>query len=192
MEKLPQELIDRISGHLDTDELKQTLTINQKFQAAAERYSGAFDEFGLDEDNADQFLDRFSNHRSRYLRRVKFATVLPAPEEDHDDEKDDTSGFPPCRESKEDLKALDVEFTRQINSLFSTMKKLEQRVRDYGPGNVQLTIYAPTTDVDPGSFCYHRAFVSWKVHLLSPENLPVLSSIRSLRFENGAPFNPFQ
>ncbi|KAF2447607.1 hypothetical protein P171DRAFT_470844 [Karstenula rhodostoma CBS 690.94] len=127
MEHLPQELIDKISSHLDANELKQTLTVNQKFQAAAERYSGAFVEYSLTEANFNKFLDTFSNHRFRYLRRVKFATVLPAPE----DNDDGQLGSSLCRESQDDLKALDVEFTRQIKLLFALMWKVEDRVRGW-------------------------------------------------------------
>jgi hypothetical protein len=189
METLPQEVIDRISSHLDVNQLKQTLTVNHKFQAAAERYSGAFDEFSISEANAKIFLETFSSHRFYYLRRIRFATVLPAPEIDHDLE-----GSPPCRESQVVLRALDKHFTKQINFLFSTLKELEDRVRarHNSTGNIQLTIYTPTMELDPNVFCRHRAFVSWRIHLLAPDDLPVLTTIRSLRFMNGAPFSPFE
>ncbi|KAL1607710.1 hypothetical protein SLS60_002645 [Paraconiothyrium brasiliense] len=186
MENLPQELIDRISSHLDVVQLKQTLMVNQKFQAAAERYSGAFDEVSIDEKTAQKFFDTFSSHRFRYLRRIKFATTLPAPQCDPD------AGRPPCRESQEDLKALDEDFTRQIRLLFDVISKLEARVQSYSPGNVQLTIYTPFMDVDPNLFCRHRAFVSWRVHLLAPQHLPILGSIRALRVVNGTSFSPFK
>ncbi|KAJ4353386.1 uncharacterized protein N0V89_005115 [Didymosphaeria variabile] len=186
MEKLPQELVDQISSHLDVVQLKQTLTLNQKFQAAAEQYSGAFEEAGINEENAQKFLDTFSSHRFRYLRRISFTTTLPAPQRDPD------AGRSPCRESLEDLKALDEEFTRQIRLLFAVIRKLEVRVQGLCPGNVELTIYTPFMDVDPNLFFRHRAFVSWRIHLLAPQNLPVLGSIRSLRFVNGTPFSPFK
>lgn len=187
MDTLPQELVDKISRYLESNQLKQTLTMNRKFWVAAERYSGFFNEFSLNEANAQKFLHTFSNHRFRYLRCIRFRTAFPDP---------GTGGnvhiAPPCRESREELQALDEQFTRQIRLLFSTLKELEEKCSDQqGPGNIQLIIYTPTMSVEHNSFCFHRAYVGWRIHLLAPGELPILRSVRSLRFLDGAPFFPF-
>lgn len=45
----------------------------------------------------------------------------------------------------------------------------------------------PTQDIH-GHVCEHRHFNSWRLHLLSPEKLPELSSIRTLVIGEGARF----
>ena len=67
MNDLPQELVDRICSHLDKPDLKSVLTLTSQFRYAAERYSGAFREFSVNESNAKEFLSCFSNYRLRYL-----------------------------------------------------------------------------------------------------------------------------
>jgi hypothetical protein len=63
MDELPQELIDKISSHLPKIYLKNTLTLNTRFLYAAERHSGAFTKFAVDEHNSGSFLALFSGHR---------------------------------------------------------------------------------------------------------------------------------
>lgn len=190
MDRLPQELVDRISSYLDLDELKNTLTVSRKFQVAAEQCSGAFAGFhlNLDDTTADKFVERFSNRRFRYLRDVDVRTHLPDPSAEG---QDDDGGYLPCRESAEELRKLDEHFTGQINFLFQTLKTLEdQACEKYGPGKIRLTIGTPVMKIDRAILCHHRAFVSWRIHLLNPERLPKLTSIRSVRIVNGASYNP--
>jgi hypothetical protein len=53
MNQLPQELVDKISQSLSIGDLKHVLTLSSKFRYAAERYSGAFAEFNMNESNAE-------------------------------------------------------------------------------------------------------------------------------------------
>lgn len=194
MDKLPQEIIDRISSYLIPWYLRSTLTVNSKFQASAERYSGAYEEFHLDESTADKFLRTFSGRRFRYLRHVSFQTRLypndtPPNHKWFDSSKYLEDDIPKCRESKETLREYDKSFTAQIGFLFDTLSTVERRVgTTYRQGKIDLTILTPIMDLDPSIYCPFRGFVSHRVHLIEPMSLPVLNSIRRLRFENGTEF----
>lgn len=174
MNNLPQELVDRISFYLSRDELKNTLLLSHHFRFAAEQYSGAFTEYALTEENAEKFLDTYNSYRFRYLRNVSFATSFPALDETHGVQDS-------CRDTEEELDAIDQEFTRQINFLFSTIHAIEWRLGNaYGPGKIHLEIFTPTRVIDGALYCAHRSFVSWRVHLLSPSKLPSLASVQCL------------
>ncbi|KAL1591765.1 hypothetical protein SLS60_011764 [Paraconiothyrium brasiliense] len=173
MDKLPQELVDRISSYLGLQDLRNTLFLSHQFQYAAERYSAAFESYALTESNADKFLATYSDRRFNYLRYIHFSTEFPEPDS-NDDEYN-------CRESIEQLEALDQEFTRQITFLFSTMNAIEARQADvFDLGRIHLSIYTPKRSVNREEFCLHHTFVSWRVHLLSPATLPQLPSIQHL------------
>jgi hypothetical protein len=179
MDNLPQELVDQICQYLSLDELKNTLLLSRQFQLATEEHSEAFSHFVLKEDNADAFIERYSGRFFRYLRAVEFSTALP------ELSTVDEEFLWDCREEKEDLQKMDEQFTRQINFLFSTLKAIESRVdSSYGPGKVHLTIYTLKRKVNADKHCFHRSFLSWRVHLLSTSTLPKLSSVRSLTVEN--------
>ncbi|KAJ8111747.1 hypothetical protein OPT61_g5726 [Boeremia exigua] len=81
---------------------------------------------------------------------------------------------------------MDERFTRQIGLLFSTLHEIEQAAvfgeRHQG---LELEIYTPTRAQDNNTFCLHRVFTSWRIRLISPENFPPVSCIRSLLVENG-------
>jgi hypothetical protein len=77
MDRLPQELVEEITSHLSIDDLKNVLTLSANFRFAAERYSGAFTEFTVNESNADRFVERYSGHRLLYLREVHFRPNFP-------------------------------------------------------------------------------------------------------------------
>jgi hypothetical protein len=175
MDILPQELVDNISSHLSLQDLKNTLLLSRMFQYAAEQYSKAYAEFSLTEENAPQFLSKYTSRRFRYLRNLSFHTSFPTV----DDEED-------CRYNAEELKLIDREFTRQITSLFSILKSLETSMCDqYGPGKIHLTILTPTREPTRGLWCLHRTFVSWRVHLLSPSALPNLDCVRHVTVTRG-------
>ena len=198
MENLAQELIDHISIYLDRYDLRATLTVNSKFQAAAERLCGAFESFELSERSVDMFLKTFSGRHFRHLRRVYFATALvpndfPPKYTWGDPSTVDEDDLPLCRETKKALNEYDESFTEQITFLFQTLSTVEHAVHGtYGPGNISLTILTPTMELDPSIFCPHRAFVSWRVRIKDPGTLPTLTSVRRLRIENGAKFKPFE
>jgi hypothetical protein len=178
---LPQELVDHISSYLGRKDLKHTLLISPKFQRAAEEYSGAFKEYALTEENIDKFVETFSSRSFRHLRRVKFRTSVPGLGDEEIDEDN------PCRDTADQLNQMDHEFTRQINLLFLTLQKVEKQAGSlYGPGRIELKIYTPTRDVDSNHYCLHRVFTSWRIHLLSPETLPSLTSVQSLLVKNGS------
>ena len=178
MDQFPQELVDRISRYLSHDDLKSTLVLSNSFRFAAEKYSGAFCAFALNEDNAEKFVDTFSGHRLLYLRSLEFWTRLPRVEYRH----------PPLRGNADQLSENDTSFTRQIKFLFKTLKKVEERAGNQNkPGRIELTIYAPQRPVAHAyqPLSYHH-FLSWRVHLLEPAALPSLESIRSLEIKEGS------
>ncbi|KAL1606403.1 hypothetical protein SLS60_003806 [Paraconiothyrium brasiliense] len=182
MDSLPQELIDLISSYLDIEDLKNTLTVSQAFQVAAEKYSGAYDHFELNEDNKSDFIEIFGGRRLGYLQHLSFRTTLPPLDDEVDlDEQPDGA---PIRDTLEDLREVDESFTEQVKSLFSTIKSAEDRANT-GSGRIKLTIYTPTRYIDHENYSIQRAYVSWRVHLLSPKALPSLASVRGLRIENG-------
>jgi hypothetical protein len=192
MNNLPQELIDEICsylpwdhGHWNFDDLKNTLTVSRRFQIATERASCQFKKFILTSSNSKEFLKIYNTHRRYFLQDIEFQTSappLPRTEELKDD--DDLA---PCRDTLEDLAAIDKSFSDQIHLLFTVLKTMEDRVYKEDPlGNITLAICTPTRTVDTNRYCLHRKYVSWRVHLLSPESLPKLSSITSLNvLQNG-------
>jgi hypothetical protein len=190
MEILPQELVNQISSFLERDDLKQTLFVSRKFQYAAEECSGAFTTFDLTPDaaSADRFLNTYSGRHFRHLRHVGARTSFPAMEWD-EKTMDVVEDRPSCRYSQKELQQMDQRFTEQIGSIFSTMKLLEDSISKVHPGaaaNIDLTIYTPTRVIDKNWYCWHHFYVSWRIHLLSPETLPELILVRSLQVKNGA------
>jgi hypothetical protein len=182
MNDLPPELIDRISFFLEHDDLKRTLFVSPPFQAAAERYSGAFASFTFDNDEVhnEVFISNYSGRRLRYLRYIELHTEFPRLQP-WDADPYDLS----CRESLAELLAKDESFTKQVRRLFEIVKKAENNANlaHDGSGEIQLTILTPIRWVDP-SFCRHRVSSAWRVHLLRPEDLPDLYSIRGLSICN--------
>ena len=179
MDRLPQELIDRISCHLSIEDLKQTLTVSRKFQLAAEWNSGVFRTAKLTGgESFERFLDTYCSHRLRYLQYVQFNTNFPALEWDEERR-------PRCRETADELRAMDETFTQQIDSLFAALKIVEdwgKKGRD--PMKIDLTVYTPTRVVS-SAYCLRRRWVGWRIHLLTPEALPILDSVYFLKIENG-------
>ncbi|CAG5158437.1 uncharacterized protein ALTATR162_LOCUS5079 [Alternaria atra] len=168
MNQLPQELVDRISSYLSRDDLKNTLLLSHAFRFPAEKYSGAFTSFDLKEKTTDKFIDTFSSHRLQYLRDVKFEIILPS-----QDEED--------RDNAEQLSKHDQSFTQQIMFLFKTVKTVEERAGpNNGPGTVRLEIGSPRRKISWGTSLSIHHHLSWRVHLLEPDALPSLESVRSL------------
>ena len=164
MDDLPQELVDCIASYLSKDELKKTLLVSRPFQHATERASGGFTQFYLTQDNSEKFLDTYCDHRCEYLRHIYFETILPP--------FNTTPGSPNCRETSHELLERDESFTKQINFVFNTLKKLERHEKR--TGKVKLTLDTPSQKLEG---CFHRKFSSWRVHLLNPELLPLLECI---------------
>lgn len=180
MVQFPQELVDQISSYLTRDTLKSTLTVSNQFRFAAERYSGAFSRFVLEDDNAETFLNIYSGHRLCYLRQIEFYTRLPRLDFG-------TGKLVQRRENADQLRTKDEIFTQQIQFLFRTIRTVEERagLKKFS-GKIRLKIYAPTRLVSKmllGQL--HHYYISWRIHLLQPENLHQLRSIRSLELEQG-------
>jgi hypothetical protein len=76
MDLLPQELVDSIVSFLRYSELSDVLTLTKKLQYAAERKSGVFEKFTIDQSSSKKFLALYSGRRLSYLRKVKFRPVL--------------------------------------------------------------------------------------------------------------------
>jgi hypothetical protein len=168
MNQLPQELVDRISSYLSHNDLKNTLLLSHAFRFPAEKYSGAFTSFDLKQKTTDKFIDTFSSHRLQYLRDVKFEIILP-PQDEED------------RDNAEQLSKHDQRFTQQIMFLFKTVKTVEERAgSNSGPGTVRLEIGSPRRKISWGTSLSIHHHLSWRVHLLEPDALPSLESVRSL------------
>jgi hypothetical protein len=169
MDQLPQELIDRISGYLSPNDLKNTLLLSHSFRFSAEKYSGAFSAFELHEGNVQRFIDTYHGHRLLYLRSVEFWIRLPRVE----------SICSSLRDGVEQLNANDKSLSRQIALLLEAFRKIEEHSGNIG--KFTLTIYTPKRAIPiehrPLSFQQH---LSWRVRLLEPETLPSIGSIRSL------------
>ena len=182
MDNLPQELIDNISSFLPLEDLKNTLTVSRKFQVAAEICSQAFGRFEITEENAEKFLAIYGGRRRRYLRFLYFKPWLQAL-----DTRPPDGTSHPCRDSASELVQDDEHFTSQIQKLFSILNSLQSRIdeRNFSDG-VRLTIYTPRKWVlDSAYYCLHRAYVSWRIHLLNPEILPTIRFIDTLVIRNG-------
>ncbi|KAF9699754.1 hypothetical protein EKO04_002673 [Ascochyta lentis] len=184
MDGLPQEVVDNICSHLDHDNLKSVLLLSRKFQYAAEQYSEAFDSYCLTIGSIDRFVETYTGRRFRYLRQLEFRTTLPPPDGIEGPE-DAVEGGNTFRESQEELESIDENYTQQINLLFTAINTVEtQECNTTISGNIHLKLFTPTMELNPTTWPLQRLFVSWRVHLLMPETLPVLNSIRALTIES--------
>lgn len=184
MNGLPQEVVDNICSHLDRDNLKSVLLLSRKFQYAAEQYSEAFESFCLTTELIDKFVETYTGRRFRYLRQLEFRTTLPVPDGIESPE-DAIEGANCFRESREELESIDESYTQQINLLFTAINTVEtQECNKTISGNIHLKLFTPTMEMNPNTWPLQRLFVSWRVHLLMPETLPELSSIRELTIES--------
>ena len=187
MGRLPPELIEEITRYLPTDDLKNVLTLSTKFRFAAEKYSGAFTEFTLNERNADKFLKRYSGHRLLYLREVHFRPNFPPLwplQYEHEGLSEDEDEVIGCRESADEIRDKNEYFTRQVHSLFATLSAVEENAGpQHAPGRYRLLVHDPTRLIHRSIECDHREFISWRIRLLNTE-LALVHSIRSLEIYN--------
>jgi len=183
MDRLPQELVEEITKNLPTDDLKNVLTVSTKFRYAAERYSGAFTEFTLNERNADKFLGLYSGHRLLYLRelhfRPNFPPIWPPDPWPWEDEM--------CRENADAIRAKNECFTRQVHSLFTTLSTVEENAApQHASGRYRIQIHDPSRLIHVEIYCPHQEYISWRIRLLNTE-LPLVHSVRSLEICNECP-----
>lgn len=182
MHSLPQELIENIVWHADKDSRLNLLTVSRAFQASVERIHMAC-VHTLNSGSIKQFLSIYRGRRVRFLRSIVFHVNFP--------EVVDTDEDPlACRETAEDLKHNDELFTRQIFELFNALKTLSERETNVEnqPRGLCLKINMNRQPDDGEMFCHHRRYHSWRLHLLKPEDLPTLPSIRALHFEPSTNF----
>jgi hypothetical protein len=185
MEKLSQELIDRITSFVSYADLDQVLTVSKAFQASVE--TTTLKKFTLKQDNVEKFLQLYTSDRIRHLRTVRFRSTFPMIKADYDVEHKEKG----CREKPSDLAEKDRLFSQHIRFLFETLKDLEDKV---GPekldGRLRLTIFPPSRAIDWS--CRHRDCVCWRVHLHAPETLPQLRSISYLCLKEGTHYDPLK
>lgn len=178
MDKIPAELVDRISSYLKHNDLKNTLLVSRAFGFAAEKHSHAFDEFSLCEGNAEKFVQTYSDHRFSYLRVVEIWTDLPRVEESE----------MILRESADRLLENDKSVTRQIKFLFDTIKAVEQRAVEHGnSAKILLKLAKPGRAIwNEYTSIDYPEYLSWRAHLLDPDNIPSLQSVRYLQIGAGS------
>ncbi|KAJ4351282.1 uncharacterized protein N0V89_006621 [Didymosphaeria variabile] len=80
-----------------------------------------------------------------------------------------------------DLEVEDQTFYDQVARCFEAIKKAEDRSEHIG--RIQLTLFTPIRRIHE-SFCDLLRYPSWRVHLLSPEQLPKLNSVQGLSICN--------
>jgi hypothetical protein len=184
MNELPQEIVDNICSHLDHNNLKSALLLSRKFQYAAEEHSKAFETFCLTTESIDKFVETYTGRRFRYLQQLEFRTPLLLPD-GFEDPEDAREGDHCYRPSRVELERIDEEYTQQINLMFVAIHTVEtQECNKTISGNLHLKLFTPAMDLDSEWWPLQRSFVSWRVHLLTPETLPKLNSIRQLTIEN--------
>jgi hypothetical protein len=193
MNNLPQELIDHICERLPHESLERTLFVSRKFQYATERAKNVFSRFRFsnqDSTETQRFCNVYSGHRFRYLHRVEVYLRFPALEptdrqptrrdisERHDPIRDSA---PRCFTESSDLKVDDQIFYNQVARCFEAIRKVGDQSEHVG--RIQLTLFTPTRRVHE-SCCDLLRYPSWRVHLLSPEQLPKLNSVQGLSICN--------
>lgn len=187
MASLPQELLERIVSFADCQTNANLLTVSRNFHVAVERV-----EFPRSIDvncrNLDKLLELYHGHRLALLRKVTFEVSFP-------ELKHSPEAPLACRETPEDLQAMDKDFTRQIKALFTALSALQERASSSESQLRKLSLeiqMARQTD-DGNKWCNHRRFISWRLHLLDPDTLPALPSVHSFRFQakSHAHYSPF-
>ena len=123
-------------------------------------------------------MDACHGDRAGYVQHVRFVISFPPPAWKSTAH---TRHIPemPCRETKEDLAENDELFTRQIRGLFDVLSKIQKDRGETRPGGIELLIYIRKQDVTEAR-CDHRRYHNWRVHLLKPEDLPTIKSVRAL------------
>ena len=180
MNDLPQELVDKICSYLPQQHLKKVLTLTRPFRYSAERFSGFFQEYTVNERNAPEFISRFSGHRLLYLREVIFRPTLPPLL--NPDSQDAESV--PCRETADEARKRDEWFTHQMQWLLRTLRPIEDRPGEKRiQGRYRLSIYSPTRRPETDWICPHHVVIGWRVRLLDVE-LPLVLSVQSFEIYN--------
>ncbi len=173
MPSLPQEVIDRIAWHADIATRWNLLIVSHNVQVAVEKasWSGSYK---LQSSNIDKFNALYHGHRVRILRNIIFSIQFPELRETEEKKLK-------CREITEEIQANSSLFTRQISDLFTALQRMEREAdASHSPAGICLTIETPCQRDNGMQHCDHRRYHSWRLHLLNPQSLPKLSSIRTL------------
>ncbi|EFR01384.1 hypothetical protein MGYG_04391 [Nannizzia gypsea CBS 118893] len=181
------ELVHLIVEQAEWYERRQLLTISRLFQAAVEPSVWRGYTFRTDS-SAEEFLEKYHGHRSRYLRSIDIHIDFPTQVATDGNEI-------PCRETAKDLQSYNELFTRQILALFTMLKTLEDReLPQNRPRDINLCLRIYRLYRGSNKECHHRERLSWRLCLLTHKDLPTLSSVISLRLsqdeykdDNGAP-----
>jgi hypothetical protein len=184
MNKLPQEIVDRICSYLDHNSLKSVLLISPNFQLAAELYSGGFQKFRLTTENIDKFISIYSSPHFRYLRYLEFRTVIPLPDRDNGPPYGWDEETNRHRESQEDLDRVDQTYTQQIHLLFAALRTVETyKYNKTVKGRIHLKLFTPVSLVNR-DWPLQWSVISWRVHLVAPETLPTVTSVHEMTLQN--------
>ncbi|PGH29602.1 hypothetical protein GX50_07635 [[Emmonsia] crescens] len=173
MGTFPQEIIELIVYFADYVTCRRLLTVSRGFQSAVERSSWSGYRH-LPNSDIKVFLALYRGYRVRFLRNIIVNLDFP---ESRDEEK----ALLECREALDDIRTNNEFLTRQISDLFMAIKTLEERERPKDlPKVVSLIIETPFQPNTNEQHCDHRRFHGWRVQLLNHQELPKLSSIRTL------------
>lgn len=140
MDRLPQELLDKIAQVLHHDDLHHALSVSRKFLYAVERASGRFACFTFKHHSYDELqhsIKVFSNHRFRYLRRVELCTKFASMQRRSMFAQERNNSSPglhwesiTCGESRRELDEKDQMFTRQVAACFGAIKGVEDKATE--------------------------------------------------------------
>lgn len=111
--EVPQEIVEIVvsyASYHDDETCRNMLTVSRSFQAAVERQV-FWKDLNLRSDDMELFLAYCHGPRISWLRDIKLTITFPKL---HDSEEESLK----CRETPQDLQAMDELFTRQISELF--------------------------------------------------------------------------
>lgn len=174
IDRMPQELMVQICGHLGPRDLRAAYYVSLKFRKAAETHAEGhrWQQYDVTERNKQSFIAYYSGFRLRYLDRVEFRTHFPT----------FTASHAGCREGVAEQQEKDRVFTEQIQDLFAILKTVDENAGPRNIGRYKLIIYCPTQV--PVDRCLHRKHAYWRTHLLEPEKLPDLVSVRAFEIKD--------
>ncbi|OAL00346.1 hypothetical protein IQ06DRAFT_369700 [Phaeosphaeriaceae sp. SRC1lsM3a] len=170
---LPQELICEICVHLNDEDLRTASFVSSRFRSAAEDCASGHRNHIVDYSTHNHFLSRYSGFRHRFIEEVQFRLYVPSADPERD-----------CyRERSSEQLIRDSAFTNQVRELFAALKEIETRAGTRNPGSYRLLIVCDQREVPPDG-CPHGDHAHRRTHLLEPNALPVLESIRSFELQN--------
>ena len=181
MAVFPQEIINMIVKECqDPGTLWNLLTVSPACQRVVEeRLWKKRSDIRITRDYHVDIIKRYTGHRSRFLRRITLEQDLRKLTRERDDPEIS------CRPTADEVRENDELFTNRIRAVFTAIKAWEIGLDDEAAVqrlNITLIIKGPHQLFDPwdGLVCFHRRYHSWRLHLLQPETLPTLQSVKKL------------